>query len=122
MTTTARALYAFFSSFGVPAYVKSNIPDGAEAPYITYDLIEPEPLAQAMIHAWVWVRSTSYIDVSAITDAMKAAIDTGLTIPTDGGFIAIFRDKHTPFAQTQDDPNPDIKCAYLTMVIECNTN
>ena len=38
MTNTAKALYQFFSGFGLPAYVEYNVPDEAALPYITYRL------------------------------------------------------------------------------------
>ena len=122
MTDTAKALYSFFSGFGIPAYARYNVPDDAVTPYITYDLIEPEPLALSMLHAWVWYRGSSYGAVLAKCDQIKAAIGTGVSIPTDSGFIVIFRDNDTPFMQQQPDPNPDIKCAYLTMILHANTD
>ena len=42
MRDTAAALYTFFSSFGIPAYVEYNVPDNAALPYITYELRDPE--------------------------------------------------------------------------------
>lgn len=122
MTNTARALYNFFSSFGIPAYMSGTIPYDVEMPYITYDLLEPEPLAYALLHANIWYKDTSTTAISAKADEIKAAIGTGVTIPTDGGFIALFRDKNTPFIQLMSDPNPETKRAYLTMVIHANTD
>ena len=51
MLDTAQALYRFFSSFGIPAFVENNVPDEmpvngqlvqVQPPYITYQLREPE--------------------------------------------------------------------------------
>lgn len=122
MTDTARALYQFFSGFGIPAYSKNNVPDGAEAPYITYEVKEPEPLSKCLLHAWVWYRSNSLTGILGTCDAIKAAIGTGLTIQTPGGFIALFRDADTPFAQEQPDPDQTIRVMYLTMILHANTN
>ena len=122
MTNTSRALYAFFSGFGIPAYVGSTIPDNVQMPYITYDLIEPEPLSYSLMHANIWYRDTSYAAISAMADRIKAAIGTGVTIPTGSGFVALFRDNNTPFMQLMSDPNPETKRAYLTMVIHANTD
>lgn len=122
MTNTARALYEFFSGFDIPAYVQDTIPYDAHMPYITYELLEPEPLSYSLMHANVWYKDTSYNAVSAKCDEIKAAIGWGTTIPTDNGFIALFRDKNTPFAQTMSDPNPETKRVVLTMRIMCNTD
>ena len=122
MTKSARALYEFFSGFGIPAYVHDSVPDNAQMPYITYELIEPEPLSFSYLHASVWYRDTSYAAVSAKCDQIKAAIGWGTSIPTGSGFIALFREKGTPFAQVLSDPNPETKRVLLTMRIMCNTD
>ena len=41
MINTARALYGFFSGFGLPAFVEYSVPEDAELPYITYPQKEP---------------------------------------------------------------------------------
>lgn len=122
MTKTSRALQAFFEQFSLPVYMHDNIPDDVRMPYITFELIEPEPLATALIHANIWYSDTSTTAISAKADEIKAAIGTGVTLPTDGGFVALFRDKSTPFIQLMSDPNPQTKRAYLTMVIHANTD
>lgn len=122
MISTAQALHAFFSGFGIPAYISNNIPDNAQMPYITYDLVEPEPLAMAYFNASVWYRDTALTAISAKVDEIKAAIGTGLGIPTDSGVIHIFRESNGRFAQIMNDPNRETKRAYLTMLIHCNTN
>lgn len=122
MTNTARVLYEFFSGFDIPAYVQDTIPDNAQMPYITYELMEPEPLSYSLMHANVWYKDTSYNAVSAKCDEIKAAIGRGMTIPTGNGFIALFRDNGTPFAQIMSDPNPETKRIVLTFRIMCNTD
>ena len=122
MTHTARALYDFFNGFGIPAYLRESIPRDAVRPYITYELVEPEPLTKAMIHAWVWYQDTSVNAISEKCDQIKQAIGTGLTIPAGNGFVALFRDKDTPFAQLVPSQNNDDKGMYLTMIIHANTD
>lgn len=122
MTNTARALYQFFSGFGIPAYAKNNVPDEAEAPYITYEVTRPEPLSRCLLHAWVWYRGTSLTGVLEKCDEIETAIGTGITIRTPGGFIALFKDAGTPFAQEQPDPDKTIRVMYLTMILHANTN
>ena len=33
-----QALDRFWNAFGIPAYDKNSVPDGAKPPYITYDV------------------------------------------------------------------------------------
>lgn len=122
MTNTAIALKRFFSGFGIPAYVSDNIPDDVKMPYITYDLIEPEPMATGLLNANVWYRDTSTDAISAKVDEIKAAIGWGMSIPIDNGAVYLFRDRNSRFSQIMNDPNRETKRAYLTMVIQCNTN
>lgn len=131
MTQTAAALYDFFLSFGLPAYIRDSVPDTTDEygnrrpvdpPYITYELKEPEPLAPTLLHAWVWYRDTNLIALTETCDRIKAAIGTGITLPTSSGFVLLFRDNDTPFAQIQPDPDETVKVAYLTMIMQANTN
>lgn len=116
---TATALYEFFSGFEIPAYVKRNIPANAEMPYITYELVEPNILQSTIIHAYVWYRGTSMTEVLNKCDEISTAIGTGISIPTTDGYVCIFRE--SPFMQILEDPNPDVKCGFLTMLLHANT-
>lgn len=122
MKNTARALYQFFSGFGIPAYAANNVPDEAEPPYITYEVKCPAPLTKCLLHAWVWYRGTTLTDVADKCDQIEAALgDRGVTIPTPGGFVALFTDDDTPFAQEQPDPDKTIRVMYLTLIMHANT-
>ena len=121
MTETAKALYTFFSSFGIPAYLQDAVPDNAKMPYITYALIEPEPMVSALFNASVWYRGTSINDLVEKVDEIRSAIWRGLNIQTEGGALYLHMDTETPFCQIISDPNPETKRAYLTMIIHCNT-
>jgi len=116
VTDTARVLYDFWSSFGIPAYVEHCVPDDAAMPYITYTLNEPVWRDTASLTARVWYRSTSFAGLAAMVDSISRAIGGGLTIPFDGGFIALFKD--TNFAQYIGDESDDgmVKCVYLSLV------
>ena len=116
MTNTAKALYQFFSGFGLPAYVEYSIPDDAPLPYISYQLIEPDWDDGGTIYARVWYRSTSYTAINAKVDQIKAAIGEGKSIPTDGG--AVYLNKGTPFVQYMPMEGDDtLKVAYLNFII-----
>lgn len=122
MIQTAEALYSFFSGFGIPAYIQDNIPDNVTMPYITYELIEPEPLATALFHASVWYRDTGVAAISGKVDEIRAAIGNGVDLPTESGVVHIFRERNGTFAQIMNDPNRETKRAYLSMMIHCNTD
>jgi len=121
MTGTATALYNFFSSFDIPAYITDNIPDNATMPYITYDLVEPEPLATGYLNASVWYRGTSVSQIAAKVDSIKAAIGNGVSLTTPTGVIHLFRARDGAFAKIMNDPNRETKRALLSMIIHCNT-
>ena len=42
MTSIAKALYAFYSGFGLPAYPEDGVPSDAALPYITYTIVQPD--------------------------------------------------------------------------------
>lgn len=122
MINTARALYEFFSGFGIPAYVQNTLPKNAQMPYITYELVEPEPLSYSYMHASVWYKGTNYDAALAKSDEVKAAIGWGTSIPCGNGFIALYRETGTPFGQITSDPNPETKRVLMSMRIMCNTD
>lgn len=122
MTETAMALYRFFSGFGIPAYISDNIPDNVTMPYITYDLIEPEPMSTAMLNASVWYRDTGTEAVNAKVDEIRAAIGRGVPLKTSHGAIYLYMATNSRFSQIMNDPNRETKRAYLTVTMLCNTN
>lgn len=124
MTNTAKALYGFFSSFGLPAYVIGSVPDETpdkqpvRPPYITYQLTEPNWRTPTQIYAELWYRSTSVVPLNAKTDEIRAAIGEGLSLPTDGGAIYLYEFNAEPMYMEGDDT---LKRMYMTMTIEATT-
>lgn len=130
MTNTAKALYAFFSGFGLPAFVEYDVPDEmpdaqgnmipVELPYITYQVVEPDWMDAATMYARVWYRSTAYEQLHAKVDEISAAIDGGVGLPTDGGFVVL--EKGTPFAQDMPMEGDDtLKVSYLNLTVYAYT-
>ena len=120
MTETAKALYRFFSGFGLPAYVEYIVPDDAALPYITYQLAEPDWRDSANIYARVWYRDTSWTAISAKVDQIAAAIGMGVTVPTTDGMIML--NKGTPWAQEQPMEGDDtLKVIYLNLTLHAFT-
>ena len=124
MRDTAAALYSFFSSFGLPAFVENNVPDVPNEngemeqfspPYITYELREPEPGKQTYLVARVWYLDTGFDAVTRKVDEIKAAIGPGIRIPAGDGIIVLWMDDN--FCQFQPPDEPKIKIAYLMFIM-----
>ena len=120
MRDTAAALYGFFSGFGIPAYVKDNVPDlitvnGAlvenTPPYITYELREPEPLGKTALAACVWYEETGIGNIADKVDEIKTALKNGVRLDAGDGCIVLYPD--TNFCQMMHDDEPKMKYAYL---------
>lgn len=118
MTETAKALYAFWSGFGLPAYTVSTVPREAEVPYITYSLAETEPLESSTHYAQVWYRDTSNAALMAKVDEIKAAIgSTGVSLPCTGGYVVLR--PLTPLVQLMVDQDSATRYAYINLQINC---
>ena len=120
MTNTAIALYGFFSSFNLDAYVEYSVPDDAHLPYITYQVLEPGWNDNGTIYARIWYRSTSYVAINAKVDEIRAAIGEGISLPTGNG--AVYLTQGTPFAQNMPmEGDNTLKVVYLMFNIQAPT-
>lgn len=121
MTNTAIALYQFFSGFGLEAFIENNVPEEAQLPYITYQLVEPDWLDSATIYARVWYRSTSFVAINAKVDEIRASIGEGTCLTTENGAVYLF--KGSPFAQYMPMEGDDtLKVVYLNLIIHAITS
>lgn len=112
MTDAARALQRFYGGFGLPAYAKDNVPDGAAMPYITYERVQPAPMESALARAWIWYRGHDDADLAGKCEQVAGALSDGGTF-VEG--LYLFMDRRTPFAQAQGDARSDVRCACLTV-------
>lgn len=117
MTDTARALYEFYSGFGLPAYSIGTIPDDVSLPYITYSLVETGALENATHYVQVWYRDTSNEDMLAVVDAIKEAIGQGIVL--DAGETQIALRPSLPLVQLIVDQDPENRYAYINLQINC---
>lgn len=115
MTETAKALYSFYSGFGIDAYPESNVPEDAMLPYITYTVIEPDWRNAASHQARVWYRSEGYKKINAMVDEITRTVGELVMLPTANGYIAIR--PADPLVQYQPVANMEIKVAYLNFQI-----
>lgn len=116
MTSVSKALYAFYSGFGLPAYPEDGVPSDAALPYITYTVVQPDCLDSAAHQARVWYQSESYAGVNAKADEIIAAVGRGLLLPAGDGFVCLR--PGTPLAQHMPiEGKPEIKIVYINFQI-----
>lgn len=119
--TKEAALSNFWSMFGLPAYEENAVPsgeDGAEFPYITYQVVTDSFGNDVALTGSVWYRSTSWKEANAKAQEISDKIGLGgVTLACDGGIIWIRRGD--PFAQSMGDDSDDlIKRKHINIVIE----
>lgn len=116
--TKAAALYRFFSSFGIPAYVNTSVPDDAKPPYLTYTYATSSFENEAVsLTVNLWYRTTSEAIPNAKAEEIGVRIDEMYPIPCDGG--AIWMKRGSPFNQAvPDNDDPAIKRRYMNITAE----
>ena len=122
--TKEAALYNFWSMFGLPAYEENSVPsgeDGAEFPYITYQVVTDSFGNNVSLTGSVWYRSTSWKEANAKAQEISNMLSRGgVTISCDGGIVWLRRG--VPFAQSMGDDSDDlIKRKYINLVAEFMT-
>ena len=111
-----QAIHSFWSSFGITAYDENSVPDNAELPYITYNVVTGSIGDIAVMSASVWSRATSWTYLDGMAGRISRYIGMGgKTIKIDGGMIWIKR--QSPFAQRFGDDG-EIKRMLLQISVE----
>ena len=123
--TKEAALYNFWSMFGIPAYEENSVPsgeDGAEFPYITYQVVADSFGNDVAMAGSVWYRSTSWKEANAKAQEISNVLSSGgVTLACDGGIIWLRRG--VPFAQSMGDDSDDlIKRKYINITAEFITD
>ena len=119
--TKAAAIYQFWNSFGLTAHEENTVPDDADFPYITYQLVTDSFDREIPLTASIWYRSESWTDINAKAEEVSQKISRGgKIIPCDGG--AIWLKRGQPFAQSMGDESDNlIKRKYLNITAEYMT-
>lgn len=115
MTEIAKALYAFYSGFGLPAYTEEGIPAEAQLPYISYTLARSALFDAATHQVRIWYRGESNAPVNAKADEILAAIGQGVKLPVSGGYVCIYPGSGA-LAQMQPS-DEDLRIVYLNLYI-----
>lgn len=111
MTGIKKALYAFWSQFGVPAYLDDQVPDNAQLPYITYTVSRAALLGTVVLTAFNWHRNEAGGNIArtSMLDAIAAAIpEAGTPCRVPGGYIILRRNPATFQTDWRDPNDPDV--------------
>lgn len=120
--TKEAALKAFFSSFDIPAYPATGLPQDVVFPYLTY---EPSTSAwdggEVGITVNLWYFTTQESPPNAKARELSETIGLGgKVIPCDGGFIWLKRG--SPWCQNlSDETDKNIKRRYINVTAEYMT-
>jgi len=112
-----QAIQSFWSSFGLPAYDNSTVPDDAEMPYITYELNIGDYGEDVATTASVWYYGKSW---KPIEEKMKEIDEVfnngGININYDDGNIWL--KKGTPYRMRIADENDMVRRYVINVMIE----
>lgn len=96
MINTAQSLAEWFQQFDLPVYLESDVPDGAEAPYIIIPLKDPDWRSKVSFPVSVWYRTTTNLPMIQKADAIVGAVGEGVRIQFTGGLLVLRTDNDTP--------------------------
>ena len=118
--TPEAAIYQFLASFGIPAYAATSVPDQATFPYISYELVVGEWLADEVnMTVNVWYRTESEAVPNAKVREIGERIGMGgVLLHCDGGVLWV--KKGSPWAQavTVEGEDEKVKRRYVNINIE----
>jgi hypothetical protein len=111
-----QAYYSLWSSFGLPAYDETSVPDDAKMPYITYQVILDSLDAPVYPTASLWYRDTSWNDIDYKLTGIAAYIEDMKPIPLDEGYMYVT--KGSPFAQRMAEEDRTVKRYVINLGVE----
>lgn len=119
--TPEAAIYSFMSSFGIPAYAATSVPDDAEFPYITYELTSDDFWGgEVNLPMSIWYRGDSESEPNAKAREVSKALTGCKCVQCDGGGIIL--KKGSPFCQSMGDTDPEVKRRYINITAEFITS
>lgn len=113
-----QAYYSLWSRFGIPAYDENRVPEEAELPYITYQVILDDLDGPINPMATLWYRDTSWTRIDAKLAEMSQYIDDmNLISLNEGGYMYVT--KGTPWGRRTSDPDDKTVIGYrLNLQVE----
>ena len=122
--TPEAAIYGFLNGFSIPAYASASVPDQAQFPYITYDLVLGEwEQGEVNMPVNVWYRTESEAQPNAKVREIGECIGMGgVLLHCDGGVLWV--KKGSPWAQavTVEGEDEKVKRRYVNINIEFLTS
>lgn len=117
--TKAAALHEFFSSFGIPAYPVSSVPEDTVFPWLTYELAVggwEEGEVSMTVNLWYYTESEAVPTLKAEEICHSIGIG-GIPIPCDDGTIWI-KLGSPRYQNLRDETDPKIKRRYMNITAE----
>lgn len=121
MTSLKEVLYAFWSQFGLDAYLSDCVPKDAELPYITYNVTQPAFNGASVLTAFVWVprETKGNANRTMLMDLIAEAIPVGgVMLPVDGGYIILRRNDADFQTDWQDETDTDVIAGRTSYIIQ----
>ena len=117
--TKAAALQEFFSSFGIPAYPASSVPEDSVFPWLTYELVTgawEEGEVSMTVNLWYYTESEKIPNDKANEISKRIGL-AGVVLPCDEGSVWLKRG--SPWCQSlTDDTDWNIKRRYINITAE----
>lgn len=122
--TPEAAIYGFLNGFSIPAYASASVPDQAQFPYITYDLVLGEwgqPEVNMPVNVWYRTESEAQPDAKVREIGERIGMG-GVLLHCDGGVLWV--KKGSPWAQavTVEGEDEKVKRRYVNINIEFLTS
>ena len=114
----AQAIHDFWSSFELPAYDESSVPDDARMPYITYNVATDGIDSVLPLHGSLWYRSTAWDEITEKSEEIAEALGANgyLIKKLDNGYV--WMQKGKPFAQRMTDEDEQVRRIYINVTAE----
>ena len=109
-----QAQQAFWSSFGFKAYNELTVPEDAQLPYITYQLVDGSLDGNLTASGSLYMRGTTWTKICQTVSDMEKVVDR--QIPIVGGVMKV-RKPIANFAQPLNDPS-DTMIRRMVLMVE----
>lgn len=111
-----QAIHFFWSQFAIPAYDENSVPDDAQMPYITYNVMTDALSAVLPMSGRIWYNSSSWKEITLKSKEISLKIGDGIVQKLDEGYMYLY--KGTPFAQRMSSEKDNVKMIYINIGVE----
>lgn len=113
-----RALYSFWSGFGLPAYDETSVPDNAQFPYLTYETAISDFNSSIPLSMSLWYYSASWQGVTDKAHEILAELkDGGKFIKYEDGAMWMTLQSPT-YQRMSDDASDMIRRIIINVMVE----